>query len=106
MLFELRRYRCRTGQRDAWVQLMETRIIPAQIAAGMSIVGSFVDEADPDVYIWIRRFASEAERERLYAAFYQSDEWQLELSPLVDDLLHRDEIQVTRMLPTAVSALH
>ena len=106
MLFELRRYRCKEGRRDEWVELMETRLIPAQIAAGMSIVGSFVDEGDPDVYVWIRRFDSEAERERLYAAFYRSDEWLNELSPLVDEYLHRDQIEVTRLNPTAASALH
>ena len=106
MLFELRRYRCKEGKRDDWVRLMETRIIPMQIAKGMSIVGSFVDEGDPDVYVWIRRFDSEAERERLYAAVYQSDEWQNELSPLASDLLHREQIEVTRLIPTAASALH
>jgi hypothetical protein len=106
MLFELRRYRCRDGKRDEWVRLMESRIIPMQIAAGMSIVGSFVAEDDPDVYIWIRRFDSEAERERLYAAVYQSAEWLEELSPMVGELLHRDQIEVTRLNPTAASALH
>jgi hypothetical protein len=106
MLFELRRYRCKDGKRDEWVRLMESRIIPMQIAAGMSIVGSFVAEDDPDVYVWIRRFDSEAERERLYAVVYQSEEWLEELSPMVSELLHRDQIEVTRLHPTAASALH
>ena len=106
MLFELRRYRCKEGKRDEWVRLMETRIIPLQIARGMSVVGSFLDEQDPDVYVWIRRFDSEADRERLYAAVYGSDEWQNELSPIVSDLLYREQIEVTRLIPTAASALH
>ena len=106
MLFELRRYHCKEGKRDTWVELMETRIIPLQIAKGMSIVGSFVDENDPDVYVWIRRFDSEDERKRLYAAVYQSEEWLNELSPLVDEYLYRDRIEVTRLTPTPTSALH
>jgi NIPSNAP len=106
MLFELRRYRCKDGKRDEWVALMESRIIPMQIAKGMSIVGSFVDEGDPDVYVWIRRFDSEEERKRLYEAVYKSEEWLNELSPLVDELLYRDQIEVTRLNPTAASALH
>jgi hypothetical protein len=106
MLFELRRYRCKEGRRDEWVALMGSRIIPMQISKGMSIVGSFVDENDPDVYVWIRRFDSEEERERLYAAVYKSEEWLNELSPLVDELLYRDQIEVTRLNPTPASALH
>ena len=106
MLFELRRYRCKEGKRSDWVALMESRIIPAQISKGMSIVGSFVDENDPDIYIWIRRFESEEDRKRLYDAFYKSDEWVNELSPLVDDHLYREQIEVTRLNPTATSSLH
>jgi hypothetical protein len=106
MLFELRRYRCQPGKRDAWVELMETRIIPMQIAKGMSIVASFVDENDPDIYVWIRRFDSEDDRKRLYAAVYKSDEWLSEFSPLVDEHLYRDQIEVTRLNPTPTSALH
>ena len=106
MLFELRRYRCKQGKRDEWVALMESRIIPMQISKGMSIVGSFVAEDDPDVYVWIRRFDSEDERKRLYEAVYKSDEWLNDLSPLIDDLLYREQIEVTRLNPTAASALH
>ena len=106
MLFELRRYRCKEGKRDEWVALMESRIIPLQIAKGMTVVGSFVDEGDPDRYVWIRRFASEAERERLYAEVYQSDEWTNDLSPIIDGLLYRDQIEVTRLNPTTASPLH
>jgi len=106
MLFELRRYVCKPGKRAAWVDMMETRIIPLQIAKGMSIVGSFVDEEDADVYVWIRRFDSEEERVRLYAAVYQSEEWTEGIAPLVGDFLDRDRIQVTRLSPTAVSSLH
>lgn len=85
---------------------MESRIIPMQISKGMSIVGSFVAEDDPDVYVWIRRFDSEDERKRLYDAVYKSDEWLNELSPIVDEYLYRDQIEVTRLNPTAASALH
>jgi hypothetical protein len=106
MLFELRRYRCKEGRRPEWITVMESRIIPFQIAQGMTVVGSFVAEDDPDVYIWIRRFESEDERRRLYEAVYESDEWLNELLPLADELLYREQIEVTRLNPTAVSPLH
>jgi hypothetical protein len=105
VLFELRQYRLRPGQRDRWVRLMEEAIIPFQSSQGMVIVASFVAEEDPDLYVWIRRFEDEQERERLYEAVYQSDHWKGEIAPRVTELLDREQITVTRMLPTAKSVL-
>jgi len=49
---------------------MEDEIIPLQIARGMVVCGSFRGETDPTVYVWLRRFDSEAERKKLYKAVY------------------------------------
>ena len=66
MFYEIRRYRIRPGRRDEWVRYMEDAVIPFQVHRGMSVTGSFVDEEDPDGYVWIRRFEDEQERETLY----------------------------------------
>jgi NIPSNAP len=105
MLYELRNYRVWPGRRDDWVDLMERVIIPFQTEKGMVIVASFVAEEDPDAYIWIRRFESEEEREQLYAAVYQSDRWKNEIAPRVNELLDRERMVVTRLLPTRRSVL-
>jgi hypothetical protein len=73
MFFELRQYRVRPEKREEWVALMEEKIIPFQIAQGMVVLGSFVGEQEEDLYVWIRRFESEEEREALYAKVYESD---------------------------------
>ncbi|MDR0357949.1 MAG: NIPSNAP family protein [bacterium] len=105
MLFELRQYRTHPGQRDKWVQYMEEKIIPFQVSKGMVIVGSFVNEEDPDSYVWIRRFESEADRERLYKEVYESDYWKNEVAPEVPTMLDRDKIVVTRLNPTPKSVV-
>jgi hypothetical protein len=97
VFFELRQYRMKEGQKDNWVKLMEETIIPFQIAQGMVVIGSFVGEQEEDLYVWIRRFESEEQREELYKKVYQSDTWQNEISPLVGDMLDRDKIVVTRL---------
>src|SRR5512140_3352115 len=56
MIFELRQYRLRPGQRERWVKWMEEKIIPYQVALGVVVIGSFVAEEDPDLYVWMRRF--------------------------------------------------
>ncbi len=103
-IVELRQYRMRPGQRDNWVTYMEEVIIPFQTAKGMSILGSWVGEEEEDLFVWIRRFESEQERERLYKEVYDSDEWKEKIAPSIPEMLDREKAKVTRMMPTPRSA--
>jgi hypothetical protein len=105
MLFELRRYTAQPGRRDDLVRMMEEEIIPFQASQGVVIVGSFIDEEDPDVFIWLRRFNDEEHRVALYAAVYQSDFWKNDIAPRVPELLDRETIRVTRLIPTSTSVI-
>lgn len=105
MLFELRQYRCHAGQRENWVRYMEEVIIPFQVSKGMVIAGSFTGEEEDDLYVWIRRFASEEERVALYDAVYKSDTWVNDIAPKIPDMLDREKIVVTRLTPTDKSVL-
>jgi hypothetical protein len=105
MFFELREYHALPGKRDELVKVMEEEIIPYQISKGMVVIGSFTVEQDEETYIWIRRFASEDERERLYAAVYQTDYWQKEMSPRMGELHDRSKIQVRRLVATPQSVI-
>ncbi len=105
MFFELREYRTLPGQRDNWVRFMEEEIIPFQASQGMTILGSFVGEEEDDLYIWIRRFDSEAERERLYQAVYESDRWVNDIAPKVPEMLERSKIVVRRIEATPHSII-
>ena len=105
MFFELRQYAIRPGKQAEWVDLMETEIIPFQVAQGMVILGSWVGEEDDSVYVWLRRFQDEAERERLYEAVYGSDHWKNVIGPKIPDLMDRDAIQVTRIEATPKSGI-
>ncbi|WP_412027331.1 NIPSNAP family protein [Deinococcus yunweiensis] len=103
MFYEFRRYTTRPGQRDAWVQVMQGEILPYQTAQGMTYVASFTDDTDPDTYYWIRRFDSEAQRQELYAAVYDTDTWHALLAR--HGHLLAAEPHVTRLVPTAHSPL-
>lgn len=100
MLFELRQYYARPGRREEFVKLMEEEIIPFNFANGVAVVGSFIGEDDADAYVWIRRFADEADRVRAYAAIYQSEHWRQRIAPRTAELLDRERIRVTRLFPT------
>ncbi len=103
MFFELREYRTKPGQRESWVRFMEERIIPFQAGKGMVIVGSFVGQEEDDLYIWIRRFESESEKERLYKAVYESDTWKNEIAPKIPEMMDREKIVVRRIEATPKS---
>ena len=105
MFFELRQYHVRPGQRESWVKCMEEEIIPLQVKMGMVVLGSFVGEEDESIYVWIRRFESEAERKRLYDVVYQSDYWKNEIAPKVPTLIDREQIKVTRIVATPRSVI-
>ena len=105
MFFELRQYRTLPGQRENWVNFMEDEIIPFQVSKGMVIMGSFVGQEEDDLYVWVRRFKSEEERERLYQAVYESDHWKNHIAPKVPEMLDRDKIVVSRIEATAKSPI-
>jgi hypothetical protein len=103
--YELRQYEIRPGKMEEWITLMEREIIPFQVAQGMVIAGSFRGEGDDSTYVWIRRFESEAQRERLYEAVYKSDHWLQNLTDRVGQCINRETIKVTRLEATPGSVL-
>ena len=105
MFFELREYRMKPGEEANWVDYMEEVIIPFQISKGMVILGSFVGEEEKDLYVWIRRFESETQREQLYEAVYESDTWKNEIAPKIPDMMDRSQIKVTRLEATPRSVI-
>ena len=105
MFFELREYRTLPGQRESWVRFMEEEIIPFQVSKGMVILGSFVGEEEDDLYVWIRRFESEEEREKLYAAVYESDNWVNEIGPKIPEMMDRSKIVVRRLEASSRSVI-
>ena len=101
--YELRQYTIRPGKMEAWLRCMEEEIIPFQVAKGMVITGSYRGETDDSVYVWMRRFESEAEREQLYKTVYESEHWKTVIAPKVAELIDRSTINVQRIVPTRLS---
>ena len=105
MFFELREYRTMQGQRENWVTFMEETIIPFQSSKGMVIVGSFVGQEEDDLYVWVRRCESEAEREKLYEAVYESETWKDDIAPQIPAMMDRFKIVVRGIESTSRSII-
>lgn len=103
--YEIRQYKILPGKMNAWLELMHSDIMPFQVSKGMVISASFQGEEDDSVYIWIRRFENEAQREQQYEAVYQSEHWKNVLSPRIGEIMDRDAMLVQRVTATAMSIL-
>ena len=84
---------------------MDEEVIPYQVSRGMVVLASFTAPEDPDLYVWMRRFESQEQKEALYAAVYQNDVWQKGYLPRVEEMTHRDQIQVTLLEATPRSVI-
>ncbi len=103
--YEIRQYEIRPGKMADWLKMMQDEILPFQVARGMVISGMFQGETDDSVFIWIRRFESESDRERLYKAVYEDPQWVDDMAPRVGTLINRETISVQRVLPLELSIL-
>ena len=103
--YEIRRERLKPGAHDEFVRLMDEEVIPLHKSVGMDVVGSFVDHTQLDLFIWIRRFTSDAERATQVAAVHATNAWRVSLSSRVKDLVLSEQSSVERLIPTATSRL-
>ncbi|MBX2880392.1 MAG: NIPSNAP family protein [Granulosicoccus sp.] len=103
--FEIRQYKIKPGKMKDWVNLMHSQILPFQVSKGMVVNASYQGEEDDTVYFWIRRFESEAQREALYEAVYQSDTWKDTIAPQVVELMDREAMIVHRVNATSMSPM-
>lgn len=69
-VIELRQYTLHPGRRDDFIARFEREFVDTQEAAGIHVVGFFVDLDDPDRFVWLRSFASYDDRARALTAFY------------------------------------
>ena len=120
--FELRIYQVQPEKMQEWLSFMEEVVIPFQVKQGMVIHGSFtMDSTDEfslrdeervmdstqkgETYVWIRRFESTEQKEKLYKAVYESEEWVNNIGPRVGTLIDRNSIVVHNLSATALSVM-
>ena len=87
MIVEVRSYRIKPGRRAEFVQLFETRAIPALRSYGMKVLGPLLDVENPNKFVWLRSFPSLDDRDRMKDAFYGSELWLNELEAIAMPLL-------------------
>src|SRR5215472_7519797 len=103
MIVEVRRYRIKHGRRAEFIQLFETRAVPALRSHGMKILGPLIDLENPNKFVWLRSFPSLEERDQMKNAFYEGDLWKNELEAIAMPLLESYDVILCETAPGYVS---
>ena len=103
--FELRTYKVLTGKMKEWVEFMEKTILPFQISKGMVVHGSFTVDQEENTYVWIRRFSSKEQKNKLYQDVYESKEWKNNIQPRAAELLDMSAMVVKNLKATELSVM-
>ena len=102
MIVEVRSYRIKPGKRDEFIQLFETRAIPAQRTYGMKVTGPFLDVENPNKFVFLRSFPSLDERERMKNDFYEGELWKNELESIAMPMLESYDVILCETSPGCV----
>ena len=102
MIVEVRSYRIKPGKRAEFIELFETRAVPALRKYGMKIVGPLLDVENPNKFVFLRSFPSIEDRERLKDEFYSSEIWKNELEPFAMPLLDSYDVILCEASPGCV----
>ena len=96
MIVELRQYTLHPGRRDELIELFERELLAPQEAVGMRVVGTFRDQARPNVFVWIRSFPDMAARRASLEAFYFGSVWRAHRDAANATMVDSDDVLLLR----------
>ena len=99
MIVEVRSYRIKPGRRAEFIELFETRAVPALRSHGMKILGPLLDVENPNKFVWLRSFPSLDDRDRMKDAFYGSELWKNELEAIAMPMLDSYDVILCETAP-------
>jgi heme-degrading monooxygenase HmoA len=94
MIVEMRTYKTKPGKRSEFLEVFQSKSIPAHEEIGMKILGPFLSVEDPDTFFFMRGFPDVASREPMKARFYEGELWKSELESVLTPMLEKYEVVV------------
>jgi hypothetical protein len=93
---ELRRYLLHPGRFDDLRDVFERWLVEGQEAAGMRLGRRFRDRDHPDRFVWMRGFASMAQRKAALEAFYFGPVWREHAAAANATMIDSDDVFLLR----------
>jgi len=94
MIIEMRTYKVKPGRRSDFLQIFETKTVPAHQAIGMKIRGPFLSVDDSDTFFWMRGFPDLQSRGAMRDRFYESALWKQDLEHNLFPLLETFDVAI------------
>jgi len=92
VIIEMRTYKIKPGKRTEFLEIFETRSVPAHQAIGMKILGPFLSVDDPDTFFFMRGFPDLESREPLKDKFYEGELWKRELEQKLMPMIEKYDV--------------
>lgn len=93
---ELRQYTLHPGQRSTLVDVFEQHFVESQESAGITLGGVFLDEDDPDRFVWFRGFPDLEARRRSLESFYYGPVWAAHRDVANATMIDSDDVLLLR----------
>jgi hypothetical protein len=93
---ELRQYVLHPGARDILVQVFEDHFIEGQEQVGIRIGGIYLDEGDPDRFVWFRGFTDLDQRLDALKSFYFGPIWKEHRDAANGTMIDSDDVLLLR----------
>jgi heme-degrading monooxygenase HmoA len=92
MIIEMRTYKLKPGKRTEFLDIFQTRSMPAHSEIGMKILGPWLSIEDPDTFFFMRGFPDLASREPMKAKFYEGELWKSELEQVLMPMIEKYDV--------------
>ena len=92
MIVEMRTYKIKPGRRAEFLEIFQSKSVPAHAAIGMKILGPFLSLEDSDCFFFMRGFPDLASREPMKAKFYEGELWKTELEQVLMPMIEKYEV--------------
>jgi hypothetical protein len=92
MIIEMRTYKTKPGRRSEFLEIFQSKSLPAHKEIGMKILGPFLSVEDPDTFFFMRGFPDLASRDPMKARFYEGELWKSELESVLMPMLEKYDV--------------
>jgi len=92
MIVEMRTYKLQPGKRSEFLEIFQTKSVPAHAEIGMKVLGPFLSVEDPDTFFFMRGFPDLPSREPMKARFYEGDLWKTELEHVLMPMIEKYDV--------------
>jgi dethiobiotin synthetase len=88
----MRTYKTKPGKRTEFLEIFESKSVPAHQNIGMKILGPFLSVEDPDTFFFMRAFPDLESREPMKALFYEGALWKQELEQKLMPMIEKYDV--------------